>query len=147
VVEALQGLETILRTDEGFPSKKKKSKSFFVMGKPHIIKKVLPTEPCTHLPYVTKLELSGNKEKMQTPIKISYLNTFVQKGATNNKVLTDYIDSHLKKNQLFPIGKHNIPTVTLTGTPQKYYFKTPIKTNKFKNQDLINNSGNKSSQK
>ena len=145
VIEALQGLETILKTEGdnyNDTRKRQKSKSFFMHPKTHSI----PTEPNNnnnnHLPFVTKIDFDGKMKK--DLVKIPYLNTFVKNNEKNNKLLNDFIDSHLKKTQLFPIKKENKPAF-LAGTPQKnYYLKTPLKT-KRKDEEL--KSRNKSAQR
>lgn len=149
VIEALQGLDTILKTEGANynnTGKRQKSRSFFTHPKTHAI----PTEPDNNnnnLPFVTKIDFDGKKKKNQ--VKIPYLNTFVKnniKNNENNKLLNDFIDSNLKKTQLFPIKKENKPAF-LAGTPQKnYYLKTPLK-NKRKDEEQRVKSRNKSAQR
>lgn len=148
VIEALQGLDTILKTEGANynnKGKRQKSKSFFMQPKPLTI----PTEPNnnSNLPFVTKIDFDGKSKKNQ--VKIPYLNTFVKNTVKNNenhKLLNDFIDSHLKKTQLFPIRKEN-KTAFLPATPQKnYYMKTPLKS-KRKDEEQRVKSRNKSAQK
>ena len=134
--------------------KHKKSKSFF-HPKSHpspqhnVAKEILCTEPVENYKYVTKLDIKSKiSSNNNTPIKIPYINTFMQKNNdknNNQKQIKEFIDSHMKKIEKFNamVKKKDV----LNGIKEKkFYFRTAVKP-KLKDNDLFNNNHNKSMNK
>lgn len=150
VVEALQGLETIIKTEEGISETKrsKKSRSFFTPGKPNPQKHAIITEPNPQLqlPFVTKLNTNPViQNKGQTPLKIPYLQTFQQKtkiSTHNRKILKDYIDSQLKNNDGI-LGGNTRKTGKKSQTPNKSHLRTPTRVRNLNDHSCLETSAQK----
>ena len=80
------------------------------------------------------------KEKTtdRTKIKIPYINAFVQRGK-QNKLLKDYIDSHMHKSPLIPNKKNEAGRLNTPLNTQNYYFKSPIPQRRLKDDEFLHN--------
>lgn len=155
-MEALKGLETILRTENNEESnfryaRHKKSNSLLVNAKrnPKNNTKNLITENNTSEEnrYVTKINITTQFPNEQPKIKIPYLNRVLKNEnpqIIHSKKIKEFFDSQLKY-PLISINKEE--NLNNSYQIKNYFIKTPIKKKKHSEISVIPHIRNKSAQK